>query len=151
MLAWLLATHLSAYWLFSTKAHRYMPAQVLRDSLSNQTEAPAALPEPSPKFQHWRERAYVMGFLADAHVAAWRLLAELTHSAGMFKLAETHYSKVITTLEAARSSSNRAELPLAEALWGAARMYRCSALNPGSCTRTNEHLFSPVLNLPPSQ
>ena len=98
--------------------------QVLSDSLTSQPEAPSTLPEPSPKVQHWRERAYVAGFLKDAHVAAWRLQAQLMHSASMFKAAETQYNKLIATLQEATSASKRAELPLGEALWAAAKLYR---------------------------
>ncbi len=74
--------------------------------------------------QHWREKEYVTGFLKDAHVAAWRLYADLTHAAGMLKTADIYYSKLISALQVECEASKRAELPLADAMWAFARLNR---------------------------
>jgi hypothetical protein len=80
--------------------------------------------EANPRVQHWREKEYVTGFLKDAHVAAWRIYADLTHAAGMIKTADIFYSKLIVALQMESETSQRAELPLADALWAFARLNR---------------------------
>ena len=89
------------------------------------------------RVQDWRDRAYVAGFLKNAHVAGVRLLGEMHHASGNLKEAEHAYGQLLEELNDACTVSARAELSLGKALWAAAKLSKDCGVIPKARQRSS--------------